>query len=490
MITMAAWDRPAAGSVQARRLDPEYFNPRVVTVAEALAERGCRRLQDLVRGAWRGVSPRYDPRGDIRVVKTANVQRFEITGTPFSHVHRIEYPNEAIVPPGSLLITSTGVGSAGRSFAFFGIEDLIADAHVAVLPLRCSAVDGAYACAFLQSPVGRQQLLRSHRGSSRQIEIYPEDLLAVPIRWPDRAAREHIAGQWLAAVRAIDAARTSVRSAESLIESYAGTGPGDFGQAPRGSWEIMAEVLHRGGFRLDPEYGEPGVVRLRAALERVSGIRLSEAIRDVRKGVQPDSYDPGGDLTVVKSRNVSYPDFNLAACERAFREGTGRERTGRDRTGAERPRRGEAGLLHPGDVLVNMTGEGTLGRATVVPDLAPGDAVIAAFDLAVVRAEENLILPEFLALFLNSWMGRLQTRALQTGSSGQQHLYPAHFAEIVIPLRRNGDGEADLGWQREVVDLAQRRSRASRRAIETGERLDKWFRDDIGVPVDLSTIPR
>ena len=86
-------------------------------------------------------------------------------------------------------------------------------------------------------------------------------------------------------------------------------------------------------------------------------------------------------------------------------------------------------------------------------------------------------------------MGRQQTRSLQTGSSGQQHLYPAHFPEILIPIRRNSDDSVDFGWQREIVMFAEQRSFASRKAAETGDELDGWFVNDIGIPVDLGTIP-
>jgi hypothetical protein len=469
-MSAQAWSEPGKLIATAQRLDPEYFDPRAVTVAAELARRGARMLGGYVNGAWRGISPTYDAEGSIRVVKTANVQRFEISASPAEYVAQDESAMSARIPRGSLLITSTGVGSAGRTFAFFGDDIfLVADGHVTVLPIRCPPTDGAYICAFLQSPVGRQQVIRLHRGSSRQIEIYPEDLLTVPIPWASPEVRRRIADQWLSAVASIEASRTCVRSAEAVIEGFVGLSETDLDGVAQASWDVMTDALYK-DLRLDPEYDAPKIRVLRRALTRAGAVQMSDVILEVDKGIQPESYDPDGVVIVVKSKDVDYPDFDLARCERAYVDCVE--------------------CLKSNDVLINMTGEGTLGRAAVMPESDDPDIrAVAAVDLAVVKLDLRLIMPQYLALFLNSWMGRQQTRSLQTGSSGQQHLYPAHFSEVLIPIRRNFDGSVDLAWQREIVDLAEQRGIASRRAAETGDKLDRWFMDDIVIPVDLGTIP-
>jgi len=81
------------------------------------------------------------------------------------------------------------------------------------------------------------------------------------------------------------------------------------------------------------------------------------------------------------------------------------------------------------------------------------------------------------------------TAALQTGSSGQQHLYPSHFSAITVPMRRNAKGDPDFGWQEEIVRLAEARNAALTAARHTAEQLDATFLDYAGVPVDLSILP-
>jgi len=174
-------------------------------------------------------------------------------------------------------------------------------------------------------------------------------------------------------------------------------------------------------------------------------------VKVVRKGVQPESYDPEGSVIVVKSKDVGYPEFSLSRCDRTFT------------TFAEQ--------LQPGQLLVNMTGKGTIGRSAVVPDFDSDLSVVAAVDVAIVDVDNEQVLPEYLALFLNSWMGRYQTRALQTGSSGQQHIYPAHFSEIVIPVEEGSGGTPDLGWQRiALVGAAALTARYTLRRDQRGPR--------------------
>jgi type I restriction enzyme S subunit len=469
-MNVVAWSESGERIVRLRRLDAEYFDPRVAAVTAELLSRGSRKLDEFVTGAWRGAVPEYDPEGTCQVVKTANIKRFEISAAPVEYVAEDRVELSSTIPSGSLLITSTGVGSAGRSFAYFGDDKLVADGHVAVLPLKCDPVDGAYICAFLQSPVGRQQMIGLHRGSSRQIEIYPDDLLTLPILWPALSVRQNIGQQWLAAVRSVEASRSCVSTAVAAIEDYVALRQGEFDLISEEPWQIMRDGLSQ-RLRLDPEYGAPKITALRQSLAEAGAMRMSDLVIEADTGLQPEFYDPDGDVLVVKSKDVNYPEFYLDGCDRTF---------------GDYPR-----YLEPGDALVNMTGEGSLGRAGVVPEFEPSSTnAIVSVDVAFARVDRRMVVPQFLALFLNSWMGLYQTQSLKTGSSRQQHLYPAHFTEVMVPLRRESDGTPDIGWQTEIVKVAEERSVASQMATRTGEKLDEWFVQDVAVPVDLTTIPR
>ncbi|MBM7832063.1 hypothetical protein JOE59_002768 [Agromyces cerinus] len=403
------------------------------------------------------------------MVKTANVRRFQISGAPAQFVDLSELADQGgLIPTNSLLITSTGVGSAGRTFLYTGSDSLVADGHVTVLPVRGTNTEAAYLCAYLQTPFGRQQIVRLHRGSSRQIEIYPQDLLQLQIPLLPTQVRQAIGDRWLEAESAVRISLNGVRRAEEMIEAVIGQNAGSWGTSSAQVWaEPISSVAVRR--RMDAESFAPQIRSLQSAIASVGHRSLSDLIIETRKGVQPSEYSADGDVQVVKSKDVNYPEFSMASCERAHNEGWTQ-------------------FLKPGQLLVNMTGEGSLGRAGVVP--AGAHHAVASVDVCTLTIDARMALPEYVALVLNSWIGRRQTSTVQTGSSGQQHMYPVHFANLLIPLPTDRSGAVDLAWQRSVVDAAEARATALRFAEMVGAELDTVFARHIPSDVDLSTIPR
>jgi hypothetical protein len=426
----------------------------------------------LVRSAVRGVAPEYDEHGSVRVIKTANVRRFALSSTPAQYVSEsfaLASPR-AVVPQYSLLVTGTGVGSAGRAIVKLSDTPMVADAHVTVLGTT-DLESAAFLCAYLQSPIGRQQLLRHRRGSSRQIEIYPEDILSVLVpRVPDRQ-RASIAARWLRAAERVEGSAGALLEAERRLVGLIGEDATSAGDDWGKGWMQRLSTLDIGGRRIDAEFHAPAIQRLRYRLMDRGGVPLSELIVSARKGVQPETYSDDGSVHVIKSKDVQYPELDLSSCERT--------------TDEEWPYR-----LAGGEVLVNTTGQGTLGRSTVVPASAAERLwLIPSVDIYALEVDRSRVVPEYVALFLNSAPGRRLTEALQTGSSGQQHLYPAHFTAIPIPIPRTTTGQPDLDWQRETVRIAEARTAALAAARETGALLDQEFVDLLGVPVDMAIVP-
>lgn len=468
-MLVSPWSTSVEAITKAGRVDPEFFDPRAESVAAALRARGSIPLAQWVASASRGVSPEYVLEAEVPVIKTGNVRRYHLSSEPRQFVSK-QFASEnqkAIVPTGSLVITSTGVGSAGRSFLKLERARMIADGHITVVRLADPS-EGPFICAFLQSPIGVQQLLRLHRGSSRQIEIYPEDIVSLAVPAVGKKTRKEIARLWTTAVAAVQAASGAVAEAEQRIASRLGSASVPTALATF-SWELPIGTLAQSR-RIDAEFASPLVQDLRHRISTAGGVPLSSLVLDVKKGLQPESYVEDGETIVIKSKDVHYPGFDLSQCDSTSE--------------SEWPY-----FLSGGELLINMTGVGSLGRATVVPkDAASGWRLIPAVDLAVVTLDRTAVLPQYVALYLNSSFGRRLTTSLQTGSSGQQHIYPAHFAEIPILLPTRG-GKPDIEWQRRTIEVAERRRGALDAARETGALLDRLFLDELGVPVDLGTIP-
>jgi len=475
-MSSTSWTSEFSAVKTALRLDPEFFDYRSRSVTEALTQSGAVSLGSLVQDVRRGILPEYVNEGEVRVVKTASVRRFEFARSPEAFVSRefAAMNPRAEVPLNSIVVTSTGVGSAGRAFAHLiesGDDGLVADGHITVMQAPDSEA-AAYITAFLQSPIGRQQILRHHRGSSRQIELYPQDICAVLIPSTSPRWKKSIAERWITAVTSVFESDNAISAAERLIADFIGI-DADYAQKPipvAASWTSSLSAL-RVATRLDAEHQNPRVAKLKRSIEEAGSIPLSSLAMSIRKGFQPAGYSENGETVVVKAKDVYYPDFSFGSCDRTW--------------GTNWPY-----YLAGGELLINSTGEGTLGRSTVVPFVKPtGDQAIPAVDLLVVEIDRALAIPEYVAVFLNSPLGHHLSTALQTGSSGQQHLNPAHFAFLPVPIKRTTSGSIDWTWQQEIVELVELRATRRRNAESVAVELDAEFIQLVGVEPDLRTIP-
>jgi type I restriction enzyme S subunit len=87
-------------------------------------------------------------------------------------------------------------------------------------------------------------------------------------------------------------------------------------------------------------------------------------------------------------------------------------------------------LLKQGDVLVNSTGKGTLGRVGWLRETP--SRVTADTHVAIVRAITELVSPQFLGWYLHSMEQDLV--ALSTGSTEQKELKATDLAAMRVPL--------------------------------------------------------
>lgn len=94
----------------------------------------------------------------------------------------------------------------------------------------------------------------------------------------------------------------------------------------------------------------------------------------------------------------------------------------------------ETGRVRAGDVLVNSTGEGTIGRvAFATTDASNG----IPFDshILVVRCDETMLLPEFLAIYLCSRDGQRQVnQAKGANTTKQTELGKTKLERFMVPI--------------------------------------------------------
>lgn len=172
---------------------------------------------------------------------------------------------------------------------------------------------------------------------------------------------------------------------------------------------LKASFLSSG--RLDAEHYQVKFDELEAIIESVPHKTIAELQSFNARGVQPDYVDGGG-VSVVNSKHIledglDYDNFEHTTAD--FLSSHERARIGY------------------GDILIYTTGA-NIGRTQVY--LRDGQA-IASNHVNILRVKG--VNPIYLALVLNSPVGRMQTEKLCTGSA-QAEIYPSDIEKFVVPI--------------------------------------------------------
>lgn len=131
--------------------------------------------------------------------------------------------NAMKIKQGDVLMNGTGVGTIGRAAPFLHDAEALPDNHVTILRPQAGAIDPVYLSVYLNSLAGQYQVSKWLRGSSGQIELYPNDIAQFLV-WiapteVQQAIRKAIDDAFAAkrkATRLLDAAKYAV---EIAIES-------------------------------------------------------------------------------------------------------------------------------------------------------------------------------------------------------------------------------------------------------------------------------
>ncbi|MBL4774971.1 MAG: hypothetical protein JKY87_02805 [Mariprofundus sp.] len=123
---------------------------------------------------------------------------------------------------GDVLINGTGVGTIGRCAPYLRNHEALPDNHVTILRPSDESIDPVYLSVFLNSIAGQSQIDQWFRGSSGQIELYPDDIAKFTI-WqaPDdiqTTIRSHIEDSFKAKTDAAHLLECAKRAVEIAIE--------------------------------------------------------------------------------------------------------------------------------------------------------------------------------------------------------------------------------------------------------------------------------
>ena len=175
--------------------------------------------------------------------------------------------------------------------------------------------------------------------------------------------------------------------------------------------------------RLDAEHYQPKFEQLKSIISQHFEIESLSTLLSVNmRGTQP-KYSSNG-LVVINSKHVKRGEVDLSDNRFAIQKSK------------------EHLTIQKGDVLLNGTGVGTIGRASPY-----NHDQKALPDNHVTILRTNKINPVYLSVFLNSFVGQYQVEKYLKGSSGQVELYPKDIGHFYIPM-------IDEEQQEEIAKLA------------------------------------
>ncbi len=206
--------------------------------------------------------------------------------------------------------------------------------------------------------------------------------------------------------------------------------------------------------RFDAEHFKPKFAELIAHIENTgNAARLGSLLAVNDRGNQPEYTDTG--LPVVNSKHVAHNDVRLDADNRVGLASTAKV------------------LIEPGDVVMNGTGVGTIGRSA--PYLHASKA-IPDNHVTILRPKNATLDPVYLSVFINSLAGQLQVEQRLHGSSGQIELYPTDIADFTVWLAPKAIQqeirqavESGFAAKQHATQLLEAAKRAVEIAIEDSE---------------------
>lgn len=229
----------------------------------------------------------------------------------------------------------------------------------------------------------------------------------------------------------LERAEDSYTQAQQLLESELGLDKLRFDK-PVGYTARFSELeLSR---RFDSEHYYPAFDYLKANLPKgVRLVPLGPLLTFCQRGKQPIYSEHG--LPVLNSKHVLENKITLE-CNRYAK-----------------PNPVPSLQIQHGDVLINGTGRGTIGRSA--PYLIEEQQAIPDNHVTILRSPK--LDPAYLSFYLNSLAGKLQVEKHQRGSSGQLELYP-------FDIRKFQVWEAPQSIQREIRKLYERATESAKQS--------------------------
>jgi type I restriction enzyme, S subunit len=161
------------------RFSTRYHNPPTKKLMGILDNINTIKVKDiLLEPIHRGATPKYDPDGNIPVVKTAHLKNgyIEISQEEFINLDKYNTSKRSRIKKGDILLASTGKVSLGKIDFMPNNIKAVADSHVSIIRINQNKYSPLFFTYFLRSILGYFQIERDYTGTTNQIELYSDDI--------------------------------------------------------------------------------------------------------------------------------------------------------------------------------------------------------------------------------------------------------------------------------------------------------------------------
>ena len=265
-----------------------------------------------------------------------------------------------------------------------------------------------YVYAFLLSKYGQNYLKREARGSVQQ-HVFLSQMENFNIPIPSVSFQKQIEEVVLSAHSNLSKSNSLYSQLQDLIMDELGLNDWHPSNNIVNVKSLNESFLFSG--RLDAEHYQVKYDELEEIIKTVPYKTIAEIQLFNARGVQPDYVEDGG-ISVVNSKHILEDGLDYDNFERTT------EAFLSSQTRAQ---------ISYGDILIYTTGA-NIGRTQVY---LKHDHALASNHVNILRVKG--VNPIYLALVLNSRIGRMQTEKLCTGSA-QVEIYPNDIEKFIVPI--------------------------------------------------------
>jgi len=393
------------------RIDPEFYQPRHLEL-EKILSKACA-TKEKIRDVAYEIPEQYKRTQSEHLFQYNDISSVDInSGKIAKNILRMkDAPGRAVFinQKDDVLISTVRPNRNANTI----IEDLdiLQVGSNGFCNLRALNIDPNYLFVFSKTKYFRDYLVRFSK-SSMYPAVANSDVFRFPFFRPkDSQIIEKISKSVRLSRQLMLDSESLYHKGQNLLESELGLDKLSY-QKPVGYTAQLSEIEQ--SRRLDSEHFYPAFYNLVAHLpDHINLVPLGTQLNFCQRGKQP-VYSKRG-LPVVNSRHVQNNKIVL--------EG--------NRTAIPNPNT-ELQIRH-GDILMNGTGRGTLGR--VAPYLVDMQAIP---DNHVTILRSPTLDPAYLSFYLNSQAGQLQVETHQRGTSGQLELYPFDIRKFLVWVAPEG----------------------------------------------------